>query len=296
MMLIVELLGGLGNQMFQYAFGLSVSTQLRIPVKFDVQNLLDRTPRANFTSRDFGLDVFNAEVAIATTSDMALYKELPAAGFTRLSQRIQRRILKASTFVEQQQFAYDPQVLNVGRNTRFIGYWQSARYFEPCAAIIQKAFTFKHSLTGLNQSLAADIAAAPSVSMHVRRGDYVSNAQANAVHGTCTPAYYRAAVEMLQAKVGAIVLFVFSDEPDWVRKNLCFDVTTVYVSHNSGNASFEDLRLMSLCRHNIIANSSFSWWGAWLNQNPNKIVISPRKWMNNIDGAADLIPVSWIQL
>lgn len=296
-MLIVELLGGLGNQMFQYAFGSSISTQLGIEVKFDVHNLLDRTPKPNFTYRDFELSIFDAEVPIATASDTALYRALPAGRLAQFTNRIQRKLINARFFPEKNIFTYDAEVLQVGRHTYFEGYWQSEKYFTPCEPLIRKAFTFKQPLTDINRSLADKMLSTLSVAMHIRRGDYVTNAVTNAAHGTCTPAYYQQALATLQGQVENINLFVFSDEPQWVKENLHFEVPTVYITHNQGKASYQDMQLMSLCQHNIIANSSFSWWGAWLNNNPDKIVVAPKHWMPGyVTESLDLLPEAWLRL
>jgi hypothetical protein len=131
-----------------------------------------------------------------------------------------------------------------------------------------------------------------SVAVHVRRGDYVSNEAASKTHGLTGVDYYRAAVEQISKKVVRPNLYVFSDDPNWCKDNLAFKQATTYVAHNSDGA--EDLRLMRLCRHNIIANSSFSWWGAWLNENPAKQVIAPQTWFaDSIHNTKDLIPSTW---
>jgi len=297
-MLIVELIGGLGNQMFQYAFGLSTSVQLRVPVKFDVQNLLDRTPRENFTFRDFELGIFEGKLTLATKADTLLFTSFPEEYFPRLYYRIQRKLKNARRYQERQHAVYDSEVLRVGSNTYFEGYWQSEKYFKPCCeTLIREAFTFKPPLLGPNRILADQILATNAVAMHVRRGDYVTNSLTNEVHGTCSPAYYQQALASVQERVGEVSLFIFSDEPEWVHQNMHFSVPTTYISHNQGSASYEDMRLMSLCQHNIIANSSFSWWGAWLNGNPNKVVVAPQQW-NQVTSTdtTDLIPSGWIRL
>jgi len=296
-MIIVQLIGGLGNQMFQYAFGLSLSVRLEMPVKFDAQSLLDRTPRSNFTFRDFELDLFQGAVPMVTAGDTLLYGAPPTDLVAQFKHRLLCKVTGARRFVEKAYFVYDPAVLLVGRNTYFEGYWQNEKYFKSNQVLIREAFEFKTTPTGLNRWLADEIAVRPSVGMHVRRGDYIAIAQSNKVHGTCTPAYYRNAVQLIQERVGKFSLFVFSDEPHWARENLRFDLPTTYISHNHEKDSFEDMRLMSLCTHNIIANSSFSWWGAWLNINPTKIVVAPRQWMqSDIIDTSDLIPSEWIQI
>jgi hypothetical protein len=199
---------------------------------------------------------------------------------------------------ESYSFGYDPTVFNCGSNAYFEGYWQNERYFKPYESRVRQAFTLKAPLAGQNLALAQQIGTTPhAVALHIRRGDYVSNAQAHAAHGVCSPQYYAQAVQAIQTKVGSIHLFVFSDEPDWVQANMQFAAPTTFISHNTGKASIEDMRLMSLCRHNIIANSSFSWWGAWLNSYPDKLVMAPRHWMqiSTIDSTG-LIPATWLTI
>ncbi|WP_210519766.1 alpha-1,2-fucosyltransferase [Hymenobacter terricola] len=266
-------------------------------MRFDTTNLLDRTQRPNFTFRDFELGVFSVEVPLATEADCALYVPLPPGRHTRIGQRLLRKLLNPRRYLEQQHAVYDAGVLQAGTNTYFEGYWQSEKYFKPCEALIRQAFAFKAPLTDLNRYLADEMLATSSIAMHVRRGDYVTNSLSSEIHGTCTPAYYREAIALMQEQIGDIALFVFSDEPEWVRENLHFPVPTTYISHNQGKASYTDMQLMSLCRHNIIANSSFSWWGAWLNANPNKIVVAPRQWVQDAGrDTTDLIPSEWIRL
>lgn len=297
--MIVKLIGGLGNQMFQYAFGLSVSKQLGIKVSFDVHDLLSREPRANFTFRDFELGVFKAHVPIASNSERSLYVPLSSIDgyISSLTLRIRRKIIQAHRFEEKQQFVYDPEVLKVKRRSYFDGYWQNEKYFILNEKLIRQAFEFKFPLIGLNESLARDIANTVAVSMHIRRGDYITNPISNEVHGICTPEYYQRALNLIIQKVGKIKLFIFSDEPKWVEENLHFEVPTFYINHNKGKQSYIDMQLMSLCQHNIIANSSFSWWGAWLNCNFNKIVIAPQTWLQHKDlDTSDLIPPNWIRI
>ena len=135
-----------------------------------------------------------------------------------------------------------------------------------------------------------------AVSLHVRRGDYLSNPKSKAAHGTCSPEYYRAAIRHMAEVTKQPCFFVFSDDMDWVRQHLQIDYECQYIEHNSGTESYNDMRLMSLCRHHIIANSSFSWWGAWLNQRTDKIVIAPQQWFMNDNVTQDLYPQGWVKL
>jgi hypothetical protein len=152
-------------------------------------------------------------------------------------------------------------------------------------------------LSGESEMLSVKIKNEESVSIHVRRGDYISIPKNNELYETCSESYYSEAMNLVKAKFPNAVFYVFSDEPEWFRKNVKVNVPLVYVTHNVGEKSYEDLILMSQCKHNIIANSSFSWWGAWLNDNKNKVVIAPQKWFKDKSkDTKDLIPQKWIQL
>ena len=177
------------------------------------------------------------------------------------------------------------------------GYWQSYRYFADAADKIRQELTPRDPMEPGNAAVAAEIDAVEAVSLHVRRGDYVTNAGAAPFHGLCSLDYYRAAVNHVRARVGAPHLFIFSDDHDWARDNLRFDLPTTYVVANPPDRGFRDMQLMARCRHHITANSSFSWWGAWLNPRHDKIVVAPQAWFADpkID-TRDLIPQGWTRL
>ena len=133
-----------------------------------------------------------------------------------------------------------------------------------------------------------------SVSLHIRRGDYVSNQKTNQTHGTCDLDYYQRCITEIEKEVENPYFFVFSDEIEWVKENLKINHPAEYVDQNTGDKSYEDMRLMSQCKHNVIANSSFSWWGAWLNSYPDKIVFAPKRWFaSDKHNTKDLIPEGW---
>lgn len=177
------------------------------------------------------------------------------------------------------------------------GYWQSERYFLKHKGTIRSDFTFRQPPSGQNAELSRTILNSVAVSIHVRRGDYVSNAKTFAKHGTCTPEYYFKAIEIVRQRVPEARFFAFSDDPQWVAEVLAPRYPgLVLVDHNQAEDSYNDMRLMSLCWHHIIANSSFSWWGGWLNPDPGKIVIAPRNWFANGKDSTDLIPETYIRL
>lgn len=296
-MLLVNLIGGLGNQMFQYAFGIGLSDKREIQVKFDTTDLLDRSHKENFTYRDFELHVFDAPVDIASDRELSMYKYRIGFTLDNLYYKITRKLKNVEFYSEKKYFAYEPGVLATSDNTYFTGYWQNERYFKENSELIRQAFSFRNCPEGKNKELARQLQADNSIAVHIRRGDYANNQHVQNVHGMCSPEYYQRAVELIASKVSEAKLYVFSDEPEWVMQNLSFAHPATYVNHNKGSNSFEDMRLMSLCKHNIIANSSFSWWGAWLNANPDKIVVAPTKWMQGLHiDCSDLIPKQWIRL
>jgi hypothetical protein len=177
-------------------------------------------------------------------------------------------------FYREAKLGFNEKFFDLPNNVYLHGYWQSEKYFSQIASTIRSDFAFPQA-TGLNADIAAHIAETNSVSLHLRRGDYL----ALAAHAVCDQSYYDAALSELGKDIKEpIQLFVFSDDPNWARENLDLPGSPVFIDHNGEDQDFEDMRLMSLCKHNVIANSSFSWWGAWLNQNPNRKVVAPKRW------------------
>jgi hypothetical protein len=157
-------------------------------------------------------------------------------------------------------------------------YWQSERYFADIAGVVRREFAAKEPSDRENEALAAAIDAVNSVSLHVRRGDYVDDPTTHRYHGICAPDYYQRAVDHISSRAGVSHLFLFSDDQQWTRANLRFAFPTTFVGSNSPDCGYRDTVLMARRRHHIIANSSFSWWGAWLNPSRDKIVVAPQQW------------------
>lgn len=291
-MVISNIIGGLGNQMFQYAAGRALSLKLRVPLKLDTRDFSGYQLHQGF---ELGR-LFNCHAEIATDSDLAYVLGWQSA---KLVQRVLRRpqliSLRCKSFVVEPHFNYWSGVNQLEDNMYLYGYWQSEKYFIKFAENIREDFTFKLPFSDQNAEIADQISQVNAVSLHVRRGDYVSNAK-NAFIGVCSLDYYRKAIEQIKNQVDMPVFFVFSDDINWVKNNLVLDKTSVFVSHNIGSESYNDMRLMGLCKHNIIANSSFSWWAAWLNSNSQKIVIAPKQWFANGQDDSDLIPEAWIRV
>lgn len=288
-MIVTRIIGGLGNQMFEYAAARALSLKGSYGLSLDISAF------ETYTLHAYGLSNFNISGNVAKKNEFAIGSSKSI--FDTLSRRIHHKTeLK---LYQEKSLAFEPGFLNLGENTYLDGYWQSEKYFKDFEQQIRQDFTFNHTPSVENQKLVESIKAENSVSVHIRRGDYVTNAAVNSVHGICDIAYYKKAVEHLMINYGEsnLKFFVFSDDPQWVKENMSFGKNTVFVSHNDASSNFEDMRLMSACKHHIIANSSFSWWGAWLNPSKYKLVIAPKQWFKTTSlNANDIIPESWVRL
>jgi hypothetical protein len=259
-MIITRFHGRTGNQMFQYAIGRALALRLGVDLVLDDRLALHKGEQS--LTRVFDLPVVQSSTMPPSRHDRPI------------AHSFWRHLIARGRYVRENGLAFDPSILGRPDGTYLHGYWQSEKYFLDAEETIRQDFSFG-TPTGRNAELATQIAETPSVSLHLRRGDYVSNAS----HIVCAQPYYDAALAALLPKLDHDPqIFVFSDDPDWARKNLKLPGNPVVVDHNGAEYDYEDLRLMSLCKHNIIANSSFSWWGAWLNQNPGRHVIAPSTW------------------
>ncbi len=292
-MIVVRLAGGLGNQMFQYAAGRRLAQHHKVELKLDLSEL-ENCP-AGCTPRTFQLNTLNISAGIASPEEIAstfcLQETLWGLAWSKLRQVVG---FPRATMVTERHFHFDPRVLSAPRQSYLVGYWQSEKYFDEVSDALRREFTCREPLSGENRRVAEAIGACNSVSVHVRRGDYVTNPASSETHGVCGMDYYHPCVEELCRTVPEPHLFLFSDEPEWVEAHFATGLPTTVVGHNGPELAHEDLRLMSLCRHNIIANSSFSWWGAWLNQNHGKIVFAPKKWLRDErHDTSDVVPAAW---
>lgn len=287
----VKLCGGLGNQMFQYAAGLRLANDVGAPLILDVAAFADDPQRS------YQLDHFAISGRVMSPVEAEAMRPTAARLHPRLSRLFGRLLPSGLNYVRETGFTYDPAVLRARPPAYLDGYWQSERYFVAMAERVRKEFALAQPMSAARQPLLAAIRGVMAVSVHVRRGDYVSNPAANAYHGTCAPEWYSQAIARMAALVDGPVFFVFSDDPDWARANLTVPDGTTFVDPQDDGRDFEDMHLMAACRHHIIANSSFSWWGAWLNPSPDKRVIAPARWFAGADhDTRDLLPPTWIRL
>ena len=293
--MIVRLIGGLGNQLFQYAAARKLSIIKKTGLKLDISAF------EQYKLHSYSLAPFNIREVFAHPDEVAKLRGTNKKGlcgsFWNLSQKM-RPYHARSTFAESHLRPYDPNILRAPSNVYLDGYWQSQLYFQGIEDIIREEFTIKVQPDERNRQLAAQVASdEDSVSIHVRRRDFVTNYETNRVHGFCDIDYYETSVDFMLQHVKEPHFFIFSDDPQWAIQNLRFASLSTYVTHNGPTKNYEDLRLMSACKHNIIANSSFSWWGAWLNRNQDKIVVAPRKWFRDSRlNTKDLIPSDWLRV
>jgi len=293
MVIVSHIIGGLGNQMFQYAAGRALSIARSVPLRLDVSDFSGYSLHQGFELAR----VFSCPVTLVEPEDARAVLGWQSQRYLRrVMVRPVLRSLRNQHFVVEPHFHYWSGIRDAPLPGYLMGYWQSERYFADVAQTIRADFTFRQPLIGRNLELAQEIGTANAVSLHVRRGDYTSNPKTLAMHGVCPLVYYEAAIKYITAHVEAPQFFVFSDDMEWVRANLKISHPCRYVDHNHGAESFNDMRLMSLSRHHIIANSSFSWWGAWLNPAQEKIVVAPRKWFANGRDVNDLFPKGWVTL
>jgi Glycosyl transferase family 11 len=289
-MIVAKLAGRLGNQMFQYATARSLAARIGTDVKLDTSWI--ESKRVGQPIR-YELGAFELDVQVGNVFEFARL-----SADDRLIRALQRvRPLRPPVLKvirERPGGEFVPQVLTARDNVYLDGFWQSAEYFEDHDWLIRRDFTFRSALTPSGATFARDIARSTSVSVHVRRGDYVNSSFMYSLDS----GMYERAIEIVTSQVGDVRIFVFSDEPDWCEVNLRFDYPTVVVRHeDDDDHSLEDLHLMSLCDHHVIANSSFSWWGAWLNPRTEKIVVAPRRWFRAPEaGAERRTPRDWIRI
>ena len=280
---VVTLSGGLGNQMFQMAAGRALAIREKAGLSADITPLLRHGQRA------YGLGDFRLGIHVRLQAGTASRR------FSRL-RRLARRIFMGEHLFKEAGFAYDDRILEARAPVRLEGYFQSERYFADVAAEIRADFMPRaEKQAGIEELAARLLPGKPSVSLHVRRGDYADPAVMK-VHGLMGIDYYERALRLVAGNAGPCVVCGFTDDPAWVRENLRLPPDARFVSEHTKSA-MEDLMLMSRCSHHITANSSFSWWGAWLNPSRHKVVVSPARWFQPDSGidVRDLRPGDWLQ-
>lgn len=283
-MITLNLSGGLGNQMFQYAAGMSLADKLGTSLTLDLSEF------SHYDLRDYMLGVYNLADNVKTKSGTS----------SKILQRLKKEIPNPKAYTEPH-YHYDPSFFDLRDGASITGYFQSEKYFNEIADKVRKHFTVKRALSQNSSGIKQHINSASNpVSLHVRRGDYVSDSKTQQVHGSASEQYYKQAVALITERVGQDVqFFIFSDDSDYAQMAFDFCPQKFIIRGNDARPH-EDMYLMSQCKHHILANSSFSWWGAWLNPNKDKTVIAPKLWFSaetlKEKSLADLFPPEWVTL
>ena len=267
-MIRLLLSGGLGNQMFQFAAAKSLSLKTSLELSIDTQ-LLEKKTKA--TKRDYDLDIFKIENIIGTK----LSDKIFIRGFLILNKINISADKLFDIFKDEKAQIFDKRFSSIDKSILLYGYFQNENYFKDISDQLRVCFSFKAPLNGKNEELNILIQNNNAVSIHIRRCDYLSQ---NSNQNVLELEYYKKAVRFIASKIDNPYFIIFSDDMTWVKNNLELGYNHLYVDWNQGKESYIDMQLMSLCKHNIIANSTFSWWGAWLNKNIDKLVVAPNKW------------------
>ncbi|WP_026650903.1 alpha-1,2-fucosyltransferase [Butyrivibrio proteoclasticus] len=274
-MIIIQLKGGLGNQMFQYALYRQLKSMGKDVKIDDETGFIDDKLRIPVISR------FGVEYDKATKEEITLLTDSKLDIFSRIRRKLTGR---KSHRIDENSGVFDPEILNL-EDAYLVGYWQSDKYFPDDAVIEALRNDFqKRPQEVMNDSVSwstlQQIECCESVSLHVRRTDYIDEEHIK-IHNICTQKYYKSAVDYVRGKVPGAVFFVFTDDKKWCKKHLKGPNFIVVELSEADNTDMAEMLLMSKCKHHILANSSFSWWSAWLNDSPEKIVVVPEKWINN---------------
>lgn len=297
-MIVLHLTDGLGNQMFQYALAKALSLKYNTEIVIDMSWFEINKHRGG---RRYQLDIFPIKSMKVNEVGKNWHLLLEHLHFTRniyrhkVKSKIQRLLGPTGINIKEKSFNYDStlseQVRN--KNVYLTGYWQSEKYFSHVRQELLADFRFLPELTGKNFTVSKQIKECTQpVALHVRRGDYIASEFA-----ICGLDYYKSAINYITGKVGGIQLFVFSNDIEWAKDNIKTDQEIYFVDNNNEEKGYEDMRLMSLCRHHIIANSTFSWWGAWLGVAEDKIVVAPKRWVvGDQYGYEDIVPDGWIRI
>jgi hypothetical protein len=294
-MITIRINGGLGNQMFQYA------TAKYLTFKCNTEVFLDIDEFNVYKLRKFELDKYNLEYAIIKEKNVSSQKVLnPNSSFIKILKIFRLEKLVKNYYFERN-LLFDKKVLKLSDGNYLEGFFQCEKYFYNIRQVLLKEFTLKEELSEYSRNIKEKLEKKnknKKVSLHIRRGDYISNNTTNIVHGLCDIDYYNNAISYLNNKLEIFDIYVFSDDLLWAKENLQYK-NIYFIENETKRPAHEDIYLMSLCDCNIIANSSFSWWGAWLNQNKEKIVIAPKKWFSDSkmqEESENIVPEKWVKL
>lgn len=290
-MIITRLNGGLGNQMFQYAAARRLAEVHGTPLKLDISKYASGNDK-----RAYGLGHFNIIEEFATSADVRGFKRYQESKKPVIGFLYNAVFADSGRYIEARSRDFEPRIIEAGGDVYLDGFWQSHKYFEDISGILLREFTLRDSRS--NAFTAAEHAirdaGSNSVAVHIRRGDYAPDKESGRRHTALPVSYYHNAFKEIKKHAQTPHYFIFSDEPEWAKKNMLFSDKATFIADICNLTDYEELLLMAACRHAVIANSTFSWWGAWLNPSTEKTVIAPREWYNKVDfNPKDRIPPDW---
>ncbi len=273
--------------MSQYSAGLALALHHNVEYKLDAWT--EKDYHKSLTPRKYYLDYFNISAERASKKEINRFlinRDSKLLRYIKTKFESLKSLDKRKVFIDPETYIGN-EFFNLSSDIYLAGYWKK-EYYEHIRDRLLLEFTFKEEAKGKNMEFLEEIQNADSVSVHIRHGDYVSNPTYKKRYGVLPAEYYYSAMKIIEKKIKNPVYFVFSDDPDWAKSNIKSSFPVNFIMHNLGKNDVEDIRLMKNCKHHIIANSSFSWWGAWLSDNSNKIVLAPERKSN--------YPNDWIQL
>ena len=282
-MIIVRITGGVGNQMFQYAYAKALEEK-GYKVKLDISVFETYNLHGGYQ-----LSKYNINLDIANKKEISIKKTF----FDRVGNKLK---IKNKKFLNEKSLLFDNNLLFPNSKSYIQGYFQNEQYFCTIREKLIHDFQIKNQLTAYTKKVSTQIKNGNvSCSIHIRRGDYILDKKVNKIHGSCEISYYQRAIKLINNKYKNVKYFIFSDDILWVKENLRVQ-NAIYIISDENRIPHEDIYLMSICTHNIIANSSFSWWGAWLNQNQNQSTIAPKRWFFDEikeEESKDIVPINW---
>lgn len=292
-LVVASLSGGLGNQLFQYAAARAISLRNNCKLVLDLAWFSETQFGLGVTPRSYSLDPFELPVLVKRKLNLWSVSRFTSflISFKNAASRFSKNIYS------EKSYNFDSRVLALRVPVRLKGYWQSHRYFEDFSECIKSEIGTIRKLSHESAQILDKIVKSNSICLHIRRGDYVSNLNASTFHGVCSMDYYRRGLEIVSDGLDLPHAFVFTDDPDWAKEHLDIGVKFTVVDVNGPDDAYQDLWLMSSCDRFVIANSSLSWWGAWLSRSPDKVVVAPKQWFASMEiDTSDLIPSDWIRV
>ena len=283
----VRLEGRLGNQLFQYAAARAVAIKNNSELLLDIRETTEVGGKYQYYLKHFNI---NARIAKPC--------ELPPHRSKRIRYKLWR--MYGKKIKNYREYGHNIQnnenILSASSNCYLEGYFQTEKYFSSTKHIIMQELTYVSNPLRHNANMLKQIVSENAISLHFRRGDYLEPYWQN-YFAKCGYNYYDAAITHIAKHVKKPIFYIFSNDPQWVKDNIQLEYPMIISENNQNELAHEDLRLMSACKHNIIANSTFSWWGAYINSNPNKIVIAPQSWYpsSGVDNP-DIVPHNWLQI